>query len=744
MSFYQSVRRSAEEPWRSIARGNSAQFKGGRVVRLLLATVAAAGLSSSPGLAQPAAGNPQAGPTQGSRTTVYDAGFFAQYAPRTAYDIVQRIPGFTLDLGNSQAASGVDVRGFAGTAGNVVLNGARPSSKSETLDTLLSRIPASRIIRVEVGPGDLYGADYSSKTQVANLILKEGGGTAGNVTVSAVRHWMGKMIVTGSGSVSFSHGLSTFNIAADTARTDYFEEGFDRVTDVATGQQLEFRRKFNSIHPHDPYLSGSWSMEKADNNSIHLNVRYQPSTFFLHQDNHVSPTGEADHDDTLVEDYKTKISELGGDITRPLAGGALKFVGLANRQHKTTLDEYDAGNLGHTEVVGGSQQLTTSQRNETIARVTWSKSKLLGFQFEAGGEVALNTLDYHQDLFLLEEGGSKTTIALPIQNAKVKEKRGEVWINAGRPLTGKLRMNAGVNFETSHLTVTGDASANRRLSFLKPSITLDWEPGGGWHTQLILRRTVAQLDFFDFVSAADLSVGGRVNGGNADLQPQRSWEGRFLLERPIFGKGQLRLELGYDLVSLLQDRVLVFDSQGNAFDAPGNLGTGRRQYADLTFDAPLDRLWSGLHVRLHGNVQRTRVKDPITGRQRDWSGFYPRWLWDADIRRDVGKFAYGVSLSDNRRTTFFRTDDFETNYNVGFPYTSAFIEYRPTSQQTLTLNFNDISNSAGARDLILFFPNRTAGEPSEHEHRFRNSHVRIGITFKQSFGGGGAKVAKSD
>src|SRR5690349_16774831 len=110
--------------------------------KILLATVCIAALSA-PALAQtPGAGEiPQATPTQGSRTTVYDSGFFAQYAPRSALDIVQRIPGFTLDLGNNQAATGVDVRGFAGTAGNVVINGARPSSKSETLETLLARIP---------------------------------------------------------------------------------------------------------------------------------------------------------------------------------------------------------------------------------------------------------------------------------------------------------------------------------------------------------------------------------------------------------------------------------------------------------------------------------------------------------------------------------------------------------------------------------------------------------------------------
>jgi len=97
--------------------------------------------------APPAAGNkPPATPTQGSRTTTYDAAFFSQYAPRTAYDIVQRIPGFTVDLGNNNSSNGnTDIRGFAGVAGNVVINGQRPSTKSETLDAYLNRIPASRV-----------------------------------------------------------------------------------------------------------------------------------------------------------------------------------------------------------------------------------------------------------------------------------------------------------------------------------------------------------------------------------------------------------------------------------------------------------------------------------------------------------------------------------------------------------------------------------------------------------------------
>ena len=46
--------------------------------------------------------------------TTYDAGFFAAFAPATALDIVRRVPGFSLDIGNAE------VRGLADAAGNVV------------------------------------------------------------------------------------------------------------------------------------------------------------------------------------------------------------------------------------------------------------------------------------------------------------------------------------------------------------------------------------------------------------------------------------------------------------------------------------------------------------------------------------------------------------------------------------------------------------------------------------------------
>src|SRR3982751_4011792 len=144
---------------------------------LWLSTAALIALSvSAPAGAQqqPA---PASGPVVRDGKTIYDAAYFAQFAPRTAYDIVQHVPGFKLDLGSTQSANGnVDVRGFAGTAGNVVINGSRPSSKAETLDATLQRIPAQQVVRVEVSPGDLFGSDYAGKSQVLNIILSEAAG----------------------------------------------------------------------------------------------------------------------------------------------------------------------------------------------------------------------------------------------------------------------------------------------------------------------------------------------------------------------------------------------------------------------------------------------------------------------------------------------------------------------------------------------------------------------------------------
>lgn len=684
----------------------------------------------------PAPGDqPAAAPAQAGRSTSYDAQFFAPFAPRSALDIVRRVPGFSLDLGNS------DTRGFGGAAGNVVINGARPSSKAESLETTLARIPASSVVRVEVGPGDLYGAEYSGKSQVLNVILSSRGGVEGNVTASARRIHSGRIVPNGSASAMIKRGAATVNVSAGADYGFEVEEGSDTLSDPESDERLEYRRKFNYIETFSPYLSGSWALERAKDDAFRVNGRYALGRFDLEQKNRVSPEGGDPHDDSLFQDYDNPVFEIGGDVTRPLAGGAIKLVGLATRRKRNNFDTYlrrDGLLEDGAGVVGGFEQTQKAKRGETIGRATWNRQDIAGFTLETGGEAVLNTLDSDVELAVIDSDGTRVPIDLPINQATVREKRAEVFVNAGRSLSPALRVDAGLTFEYSKLKVRGDATADRSLNFLKPNATIDWKPGGGWHTRLSVRRNVAQLDFFDFISAAELSS-DRLNGGNANLLPQRAWELRFTVDRPILGEGLVKLDLGHDRISLLQDRVLLFDEDGNGFDAPGNIGTGKRSFARLTIDAPLGRLWTGLRVKLEGQLQRTRVEDPISGEQRNFSGFYPDWEWQADVRRDAGSLSYGFFLAGRDRFTFFRTDELDTNYNSG-PYATAFVEYRPDSRTAITLDVDNALDTAGNRERRLFFPTRLEPELALHELRERNRHVSVGLTVKRSFGNGMPKA----
>lgn len=685
-----------------------------------MALCAGAALLSAPAVAQAPPGETLAPAQPSARTTTYDAAFFAQYAPATALDIVLRVPGFSIEQNNG------DVRGFAGAAGNVVFNGARSSSKSDSLETILARIPAARVLRVEIGPGDLYGADFSGKSQVLNVILTAAGGIDGNATVKLARIYTGKVVPNIDASVLVRRGVSTITLAAASGRYDGVEEGFDRLIDLPGGTFREFRRKVNTYTPHEPSVSANWGVEHAANRAFHLNARYAPGSFDLVQTNLVTPASGPMRDDRLFQKYRSPGYELGGDITRPLARGALKFVALANRRERQIFDA--SLNRVNGATIGGFEQRVSARYDEVLGRLSWSRAKLLGVLFELGGEVAYNRLDNATQLFVIDRAGGRTRIDLPIDQAVVDELRTETYVNAGRALSSTVRLDASVAFETSQLKVGGDATQQRALSFLKPSVTLDWKPKGGWHAQIVARRKVAQLDFYDFISNAELAT-SRVNGGNADLQPQRSWELRSTLERSLLGKGQAKLEVGYDRVQMLQDRVLT--PQG--FDAPGNLGTGTRQFATLTLDAPLDPLGlKHFHLRTEATLQKTRVRDPLSGQVRGWSGNWPEWRWNAELRRDAGKWAYGASVMDTDRTSFFRTDEIDSQFNSK-PFVTAFAEYRPDPKTTLRLDLENLLQSAGQRERLFFTPDRTTAAPDIREFRERRAHVMVSASLRRGF-----------
>jgi hypothetical protein len=661
-----------------------------------------------------------AAPVTQDRVTRYDAAYFTAFAPSNALDMVRRVPGFSIEDG------GGDVRGFSQAAGNVVFNGSRPSSKSESLGEILTRIPASRVVRIEVGPGDLYGSDYAGKSQVLNLILSDSGGVDGNIKVSAGRVFTGWVVPNAEASVLIKTGSSTINLSAGTGRGGQVEEGFDDLTLLSDGSRIELREKVNRIEPRNPFFAASWGNKGANGRAANINLRYSPGSFSLIQTNRVTPANGPVRDDNLVQDYHPTSYEIGGDIARPLGGGTIKLVALGNRRENDNFDgSYNrvAGNI-----IGGFEASQASRYDEVLGRLSWSKPKLLGFSAEFGSEVAYNRLENATEVYVLGLGGVRTRLDLPIDSAVVDELRSESYVNLGRQLTKRLRLETRLAFETSDLTVSGDTQAKRNLKYFKPSVTLDWKGPKGWHVQLVGRRTVAQLDFFDFIASAELA-NDRINGGNADIVPQRTWELRLTIDRPILGKGVVRLEVGHDRVSMLQDRILTPEG----FDAPGNIGSGTRSFAAITVDAPLDSLGlKATRLKFSGAMQEHSVRDPITGLSRPWSGFRPSWSWNAELRRDLKQWSYGAEIFREGTSTIYRIDELDSFSNSG-PFVLAFVEFRPDKQTTLRLDVENVVDSAGLRRRLFFDPNRSAAAPVVEEFRRRDAHPAFVVSINRKF-----------
>jgi len=108
--------------------------------------------------------NATAAPAPDDAVTSYPPTFFEGVRPNTALDMVNALPGFSLDTGGG-------VRGF-GAAGNVLIDGERPATKNDSLDEFLKRIPASSVARIDLIRGGAPGIDMQGRAVVANVVRK--------------------------------------------------------------------------------------------------------------------------------------------------------------------------------------------------------------------------------------------------------------------------------------------------------------------------------------------------------------------------------------------------------------------------------------------------------------------------------------------------------------------------------------------------------------------------------------------
>jgi hypothetical protein len=674
---------------------------------------------ASPGaLAQVVAHEPvdrDAAPEQAGLANTFEATFFEKFAPRNALDMVLRVPGFGLKSGNA------DVRGFAQAAGNVVINGKRPSSKSDGLVAILERIPASRVARIEVGPGAQFGSDYSGEVQVANVILSATDGLSGNARLALERNFAGRVAASSEASANWVRGSHSIALAGTYQNGPYDERGFDRRVAAGSGALLFERNRAVAIE--EPKYSAALTYGYDGNrpDTAHFNLkRSRTGSDYREDRTQTGPSGV--RRDLLLSDYRTDEFEIGGDATLKLLGGSFGLVALHTRRDRRFEDLFSFNIKGGR--LDGFAQLLDDRRRETIGRVTYARKVASHVDLELGVEAARNILNSTVELTDL---ASQQRIDLPVDDATVREDRIEAYATASFPLTKRLRAESGVRYEYSKLTVTGDADAERRLGFLKPTMSLFWDAGKSLSVQFSVERTVAQLQFEEFISFAELKD-DQINGGNADLRPQRAWEVKLTGETVLLGDGLARVTLEYDRISQVQDRVPV----PGGFDAPGNLGTGQLWAVDATLELPLAKLGlEGARLSAQSSIILTSVRDPYTAVLRRFSGV-PLASVNIGFRKDSKAFAWGFDFSASGLATTFRLGELDTTLGQASSW-SAFYQLRPDKRSTLTFSVANLLNSSTKRKRTFFDPDRSSPTPVEIETRTTRRHVTPRVSYKRSF-----------
>ena len=142
-----------------------------RRVSRLLATIGLVGIATS---------SWSATDNSNSVRQTYSPADFVRFAPRSALDMVQQIPGFSVNDGEGD-------RGFGQADTNVLINGRRVSGKSNGPRQALERLSVESVIRLEILDGaslDIGGLSG----QVLNVITSSNKQLSGRYSYLSLIH----------------------------------------------------------------------------------------------------------------------------------------------------------------------------------------------------------------------------------------------------------------------------------------------------------------------------------------------------------------------------------------------------------------------------------------------------------------------------------------------------------------------------------------------------------------------------
>jgi outer membrane receptor protein involved in Fe transport len=644
--------------------------------------------------------------------TTYAAAWFAGQQPGTALDMLALLPGFRLEEGDTA------LRGLSGTAGNVLIDGALPAGKEESLDTILQRIPAAAVARIElIRPG--AGIDMRGHPLLANVVRATGAALRGRLELEeAVNHY-GMTAPRAAAHLTLQGADDTLDLSASYGREWNGNHGFGRrdrfaadgtvLTRAAYAQpELQIAAEASAQYRR-PLLGGTLTLGGVVKQQVEYSDIVERTIFPA-----AALAGGRDRE-------RARGLEAQLHYQRPLADlGNWELFLLHRMNEEASLSR--ASDAGGTDLSTGNRAL-----RETVARGQ-ARVTLGALSLEAGAEGAINAMRSRN---ALERGG--VAVTLPAARVRVEERRGELFAQGTWHAAPGLTLEIGARYEFSRIGQSGDGMAERDLSFFKPRLLASWRPLDGMEVRLLAERRVGQLDFDGFVSSASLS-NGTVSAGNRDLSPDRTQRLELAWEQHFWERAALTLTLRRDAVAGVLDHLAIVTPAG-VFDAIGNAGNGRRDEAQVALTLPLDRLGlAGMTLQADGTLRHSRLADPLTGAGRRFSGSEPlegRLAFTHDLPSWNLRWGWDFRLATAE--TDYRIDEIDRRHHVS--RLGAFVEYRPAPAWTVRLFGQDLAQPSYVRERLLYDGLRSAAPPDRREVRALNNGALLGLNMRFDLGG---------
>lgn len=635
--------------------------------------------TTDPAVAPP----PVATPVAGKR--VYTPADFARFAPKTAFDMLAQLPGFTL-RGADQG------RGLGQASENVLINGERISSKnygggSGGAVEELQRTSINNVERIEIVEAASVGIAGLSG-EVANVILKATKKASGQFEwrPDFRAHFAKPRILSGNVSYTGESGPVDYTLSV---RNNAGRGGFGGPITLAdaSGEVFETREEVFRAQSDLYTFATKFGLDGPGSSVGNLTLSYTPYWAPVYIRDRRTRADGNDSTRTTEVDLDGWYYDINADYEFALGAGRLKLIGVRHWDKEPTVTtqvtEFENGDPDQ-----GIRLNRDARIGETIGRAEYGW-KAGSNELQVSFERAFNSLDQEGRLEILQDDGEFEEVDFPGGTGEVQEVRYEAIASLSRPLSSTIDLQVAGGGEFSKLDRVDDDAAPRKFWRPKGSLNLGWRPGGGWDGSLKLSRRVGQISFYDFLSQPKLAE-DRENQGNPDLVPPQSWELEGEVGRELGAWGKTRLKAWYHRVEDIVDIIPLANGGQGVGNLPRATRIGFENSSTINFD-PIG--WTGAKIDLRAGMRRTRVRDPLTGENRPISGTQFRWI-EAELRHDIPgtDFAWGTTAFHGKMGKFYRLTEVFRSWE-GPWWVGAYVEHKDVMGLTVRAQVGNILNA---------------------------------------------------